>query len=108
MANYTNLYGSTYPQNVLTQRTFYDLTDAQASLISKFQTLINNNDISGAQDFIELHQADLKDKFIDALVINWLFEEIRNAQIFAKQEQQFIRTGLISEVQVGDVWIGGE
>lgn len=107
MANYTSIYGSTYPQNTLTQRTFLDITDAQAALMSQFQTLINNNDISGAQYFIELHEAELKDRFIDASVINWLFEEIRNTQIFAKQEQQFIRTGLISEVAVGDVWIGG-
>lgn len=109
MADYTNNYGSEFPNVIMTQQQFKDLDDSCATIVNEFNALISDKKYSEAQALVAANPDLLKNRFLTASVINWLFEEIRNAQVFAKTTQQSIYEtydGSEPQANVEDSWIG--
>ena len=107
MAEYTNEYAN-FPQSLITKHSFKDVTDDIASLINQINSLRTKGLYGQAERLIEQNEDILGQYVIDSTVINTIIEELRNAQIYAKQAKQYVFTGEEMPVcEYNDVWIGG-
>lgn len=108
MADYTHEY-SNFPNTVMTAIEYNDVTDSVATLINQIKTLQAAGNYYSATLLIAQNPS-IKQYIPCAEDLNKIGEEIRNAQIYAKQVKQTIYTDETEPVSMidGDVWIGGE
>lgn len=107
MAEFTHEY-SQYPDKLMTKRTFKDVDDSIAMKVSEIQDLRRSGNYTKAAQ--RINELNIKDYNFSASDVNWLIEEIRNTQIYAKQKRQNIYNteDCPSDTAVTyDVWIGG-
>jgi hypothetical protein len=93
----------------MTKKQYKDVDDSVASKIQQIQDLRRSGSYNLAAQKIK--ELNLKDYNFSAQDVNWLIEEIRNTQIYAKQKRQNIYTddeNPITSAINYDVWIGGE
>ena len=111
MDNYTNNYGSNFPNSVMDQVDMVNADNASAAIINTFRGLVISGKYAEAQFYLESYPDIFQTMFIDAQKINRIFEEIRNAQIYALNTKQFlVETEYETEpvmINVGDVWLSG-
>lgn len=108
MAEFTNEY-SRYPSQIMTKKTYKDVDDSVASQIQQIQDLRRAGNYNLAAQKIKA--LNLSAYNFSAEDINWLIEENRNAQIYAKQKRQNIYSGSEDPIDTAvtyDVWIGGD
>lgn len=109
MAKYTHEY-SNYPDELIELTNYQNVDDSIGGLINQINALRNQGNYSGATELINRYSEQLKKYSLDMAQINAMVEEIRNAQIRAKEAGQFL---VISEDEPQDswdglVWLGGD
>ena len=105
MADYTHEF-SNFPESLIDMRTFKDVNDEIASIVSQIETAKANGDFATAVSIINEHP-ELSDYDFSANDINQIIEEIRNSQIFAAKITNAFSYGDDNFAgDVGDIWIG--
>lgn len=105
MADYTHEF-SNFPDSLVDMKTFKDIDDSIASIVSQIETAKANGDFATAVAIISAHP-ELADYDFSANDINRIIEEIRNSQIYATSMTNAITYGNTEfRGSVGDIWIG--
>lgn len=84
----TYYYGTKFPRAIMENVAYKDVTDDIAALLNKIEDLRDKGDYLSASTLINTNKDILKPYVIDSKVINRLFEEQRNTEIYAKREGQ--------------------
>lgn len=87
MANYTHDY-SKFPSSIIEKKEFKDITADVAPYFEQYFQLMLLGDTESAQKIIVENSLD--PYIVNAYIFNWLVEEIRNTQIYAKTKGQQI------------------
>lgn len=109
MSNYTHEY-SNFPQEIIQKHNFKDIDNSVSTIVNTIKSLQSQGLYNEASKLIKDNQNELSKYFIDMSVINGMIEHIRNTQICALGNKQYIFTddNLPIAWNIGDVWIGGE
>lgn len=111
MAQYSNIFGSQWPDKLIDLTNYKDADNTVGNLITQIRTAQANGDYTAAQRIIIQNKALLKQYVHDSSAINRYIEEIRNLEIYAKSHKQqvFYQENVPEEyISDGDVWIGGK
>lgn len=81
-------YGAQFPKQIMENVTYKDVTDDVAALLNRIEALRDAGDYLSASTLINTNRDILKPYVIDSRVVNRLFEEQRNTEIYAKREGQ--------------------
>lgn len=106
---YTRNFGSQFPDKVMNLRTFKDVDATALSLVNQIKKLQNAGDFKNASLLIEQNKEFLDNYILSAEYLNFLDEETRNIEIFAKGNSQstyyqdIVPSNISSK---NDVWIG--
>lgn len=106
MAYYTNEY-SRFPSQVMELREYKDMDDTVAATIHDINRYREAGQYALAANLAAQNAEVLRDYNFSAADVNWLIEEIRNAQIYSKAVQQSIifSTEEPEISEYGDVWV---
>ena len=88
MASYTNIFGSDFPNTIMERKEFRNVDETVLPYVTAYYNAMMSGDYNEAQRIFNEAPIDLDVFKIDALLFNWLIEEIRNAQIYAKEEKK--------------------
>lgn len=87
------------------KKTFKDIESYDIKVILEYEEFIRNYDLVSATQLLE-DNPKILDKSFETEDANRLYEELRNTQIFAMQEQQSIYYGAKPPTfKLEDVWI---
>lgn len=107
---YTNTFGSQFPEHVLEQKVFKDVDQRVLPLVNQIKTLQNAGDFAGANAIIQRNKELLESYMLSSDYLNFLCEETRNIEIFAKTlTQNTLYQDYTPDSDVVDkdmVWIG--
>ena len=100
---------SNFPSEVIKLHKYKDIDDTIKDVIDRYMTYYNEGDFASAVQVLKDSEIDLNDYMVTSRVINTIIEELRNAQIFALQQQQviYVQDNEPSFPETADVWIGG-
>lgn len=108
---YTHEY-SQYPDELIELVDYKNVDDTVGGLINEIETYRAQGNYLAATDLIERYADRLKKYNIDMTLINSMVEEIRNAQIKALTDGQFLSIDEEEperlQINEGFVWVGGE
>lgn len=109
MAVLTHEY-SNFPAQTYSLHNFLNVAEAPESVvtvISNIKELISKGHYNAAAQLFSENKTVLANYYIDSSVINAIEEEIRNLEIYAKQQQQaYYYSEEEPNCNIGDVWIG--
>ena len=108
MARYTSIFGSEYPNDIITVTEYKNADNTIGQLLNQIKQAEESGNYSEAQSIIRANANVLKQYVMDSSAINRYQEEIRNIEIFVKANKQqiFYQTSEPrSYASVGDVWI---
>ena len=109
MANYTHIFDSQWPEELITLTDYKDADNVVGSLIQQIRAAQATGDYETAQEIIDTNINVLKRYVQDSSAINRYVEEIRNLEIYAKSHKQQIyyqRNDPEDYISENDVWIG--
>lgn len=107
--NYTYEY-SNFPNSIIEIHNFKDVDSSIAVILNTIKSLQSRGLFEEAAKICSENKNILKPYVIDSSVINELVEQIRNTQIYAMSNRQYVYTEQTEpETWIdGDIWIGGE
>lgn len=96
MTGYTHEY-SRFPSSIMEKIEFKDIDESVSAIINQIEAAIRIGDFTQAQMLIRNN--NINDYIINAYKLNWIIEEIRNAQLYSKTKgQQIVYVNSISEL----------
>lgn len=107
MASFTHEY-SNFPNEVITIKEYKDVDDAVASLVQQINSYRNTGDFASANQLIAENKALLSAYNFASEDINRIVEEIRNAQVYAKEGNNtvyYMAEEPDAHIVVGDTWL---
>ncbi len=108
MAYYTHEY-SKFPYKIMELHKFKDADDSIASIVNQIKILQSQGKYDKANEVIQSMKETLGQYCFGSDYINWLDEEMRNLEIYARSQQSIYYCEEIPEyANVFDVWIGGK
>ena len=88
--NYSNMFGSNFPNEVISVGTKKDIDNSAKILITQYYSYINAGDIIGANTLYQMNKDVLEPYIINSAYFNKLEEEIYNAGLMALSGQNII------------------
>lgn len=102
---FTFFHGANFPISIMDNVEYKDVNDDIAALINRIETLRDAEDYLSASTLINTNKDILEPYIIDSKVINRLFEEQRNTEIWASQEGQNIYFTTPFQKNINDVLV---
>lgn len=102
---FTFFHGAKFPLAIMDNVNYKDVNDDIAALLNRIDALRDAEDYLSAATLINTNKDILEPYVIDSNVVNRLFEEQRNTEIWASQEGQNIYFTLPFKKNINDVYI---
>lgn len=102
---FTFFHGAKFPLSIMENVNYKDVNDDIAALLNRIDELRDAEDYLSAATLINTNKDILEPYVIDSNVVNRLFEEQRNTEIWASQEGQNIYFILPFKKNINDVYI---
>lgn len=106
MADYSHIFGSNFPNEIIAVGTKKDVDNTVKSLVSQYYSFMDGGFVDAAKDLYEANKNILKDYIIDMAYINRLEEEIYNTGLKAINSSSAIISDTEPTLQMVDgIWL---
>ena len=107
MATYSHVFGSQFPDSLITLGNHKDIDDSVIDLVNQFETYMKNGNRKAASELYESNKETLKPYKCDMEYLNYLSEEIYNTGVKALMQYKVIQSENEPDydVDIGNYWI---
>ena len=81
---YTSNFGSQFPERIIEQKVFKDVDQRVLPLVNQIKSYLNSGNFASANSLIQENKELLGSYMLSSEYLNFLCEETRNVEIFAK------------------------